>query len=109
MAKFYGEVGYGVPQETAPSVWTDVITEVTYYGELLRNDRRVNYDESVNPQITTNNSVSIVADAYAMEHFHAIRYVRWAGVLWTADSVQVQSPRLVISLGGVYSGVTAGA
>ena len=47
-----------------------------------------------------------VADAYANEHFFAMRYVKWAGVLWKVDNVDVESPRLILRLGGVYDGPT---
>jgi hypothetical protein len=47
-----------------------------------------------------------MADAYANEHFFAIRYVEWAGVLWTVSMVEVQSPRLLLRLGEVYNGPT---
>ncbi|MCA1806977.1 MAG: hypothetical protein LC687_03870, partial [Actinobacteria bacterium] len=57
--------------------------------------------------LSVGNSISIVADAYANEHFFAIRYIRWAGTLWTVQNVDVESPRLVLRLGGVYNGPTA--
>jgi hypothetical protein len=61
----------------------------------------------VNDDLSVNNSISIVADEYANEHFFAIRYVAWAGTLWTVTNVEVQSPRLLLTLGGVYNGPTA--
>lgn len=103
--KFYGEVGYGESVETAPGVWEDTITEKVYYGDVVRNARRFQEGaNTVNNDITPDNSISIVADAYANERFFAIRYVRWAGALWTVSSVEQQSPRLILRLGGVYNG-----
>lgn len=107
MAKFYGEIGYGETVETAPGVWEDVITEKSYYGDVIRNSRRLQEGEGVNNDLSVGNSISIVADAYANEHFFAIRYIRWAGTLWTVSNVDVQSPRLVLRLGGVYNGPEA--
>ena len=104
MAKFHGAVGYGESVETAPGVWTDSITEVSYFGDVVRNTRRLQEGESVNDDLTVGNSIGIVADAYANEHFFAIRYVEWAGALWTVTDVEVQSPRLLLRLGGVYNG-----
>lgn len=106
MAKFYGKVGYGETVETAPGVWTDVITEVQYYGDILRNTRQLQSGEKVNDDLSVNNSISIVADAYANEHFFAIRYIEWAGALWVVTDVEVQRPRLLLRLGGVYNGPT---
>lgn len=107
MAKFYGAIGYGAAVESAPGVWTDVITEKSYFGDVLRNTRVLASGEKVNNDLSVNNSISIVADAYANEHFFAIRYIRWAGALWTVSEVEVQSPRLLLRLGGVYNGPTA--
>jgi hypothetical protein len=108
MARFYGKVGYGEPIESSPGVWTDEITEYPYYGDVVRNSR--NLEQPGTPQLNDNisvvNSISIVADAYAREHFHLIKYVEWSGSLWTVTSVEVRAPRLVLSLGMVYNGPT---
>jgi len=105
MAKFYGKVGYGpTTVETAPGVWNEVIVEREYVGDILRNTRKLQSGESVNDDLSVDNSISIVADAYANEHFFAIRYVQWAGTRWVVSNVEVQSPRLLLRLGGVYNG-----
>lgn len=109
MAKFYGAIGYGESVETKPDsgVWEDVITERKYYGDILRNTRKTEAGESINDDITVGNTISIVADAYANTHFFAIRYIKWAGTFWKVPDVEVQSPRLIFRLGGVYNGPTA--
>ena len=108
MARFYGAIGYGEPVETPPGsgVWIDRIVEQHYYGDVTRNARSLEASEYLHDKLTISNTVSIVADAYANEHFFAIRYVRWSGALWTVSNVEVQSPRLVLRLGGVYNGPT---
>lgn len=109
MAKFYGEIGYGstVESPTGSGVWVDEITEKKYYGDVIRNTRRLQEGEYLNNDLTVSNSISIVADAYANQHFFAIRYIKWQGALWTVSDVEVQSPRLILRLGGVYNGPTA--
>ena len=109
MAKFFGEIGYGETVESAPGVWTDEITEVSYFGDVVRNTRRLQEGQKINDDLSVQNSISIVADAYANEHFFAIRYIRWMGALWTVSDVEVQSPRLLLRLGGVYNGQTGTA
>ena len=106
MTRFFGRVGYGESVETAPGVWTDVIVEHSYYGDVLRDARNLQEGENLNFDLTVRNSISIVADEHANNHFFAIRYVEWAGVLWTVTSVEVQSPRLLLRLGEVYNGPT---
>lgn len=104
MAKFHGRVGFGQSAETAPGVWTEQIIEHSYYGDVIQNSRNLLEGDQVNPDITIGNSISIVANAYAHEHFFAIRYVEWAGVRWGVVNVDVQPPRLVLRLGEVYHG-----
>ena len=106
MTRFYGVVGYGEPEESSPGVTEDVITEVSYFGDVIRNTRRLQEGEKVNDDINVGNSISILADAYANEHMFAMRYVAWQGTLWKVSDVEVQSPRLVLRLGGVYHGPT---
>jgi hypothetical protein len=106
MARFFGRIGYGESVETAPGVWIDEITERQYFGDVIRNARNLREGEYLNPDLSVQNSISIVADAYANEHFFTIRYVEWMGALWTVSTVEVQSPRLLLRLGEVYNGTT---
>jgi len=104
--RFSGKVGYGVTVETAPGVHVDQMTEYTYFGDVIRNSLKFQSGESVNNDLSVSNSISIVADAYAREHFFAIRYVEWAGAKWSVIDIELQSPRLILRLGGVYNGPT---
>jgi hypothetical protein len=104
MAKFFGVIGYGETVESAPGVYQDRIVEYKYSGDVIRNTRKLQEGENLNNDLSVGNSISIVADAYANEHFFAIRYIEWAGALWTVSDVEVQSPRLLLRLGGVYNG-----
>jgi len=104
MAKFYGVIGYSVTEETSPGVWTESITERNYYGDVIRNTRRWQSGEGLNDNLTINNIISIVADPFAYQHFHAIRYIKWMGTSWKIDNIEVQRPRLILTIGGVYNG-----
>jgi hypothetical protein len=107
MARFSGRVGYGESVEESPGVWVDNIVEKTYFGDVIQNIRSLKPGENLNDDLNVQNSISIVADAYANDHFFAIRYVEWAGALWKVSSVEVQSPRLILKLGEVYNGPRA--
>ena len=108
MARFRGVVGYVEEAvETSPGVFENVMVEKTYTGEITRNTRKLQDGGKVNDDISVQNSISVVADAYAVEHFFAIRYVLWAGTRWKVSDVEVQRPRLLLRLGEVYNGPTA--
>lgn len=106
MNKFYGIVGYAETAETnSPGIWVDKITERNYYGDVLRNTSRwETVSGQLNDNLNVNNSISILADAYAYDHFSEIRYVEWMGARWTVTNVEVQRPRLLLTIGGVYNG-----
>lgn len=103
MAKFYGIIGYAETVETEPGIWEEQITERNYYGDLTRNTRRLQSSGNVNDNINISNELSIVSDPYALENFHSMRYVIFMGTKWKVSDVEVQYPRLILGLGGVYN------
>ena len=105
MPRFYGKIGYAMSVETPPGsgIWEDQIIERNYYGEILRNTKRFENTGQLNDNVRISNSFSIVADEYAYSYFHLIKYIEYNGVKWVVQSVDVQSPRLVLEVGGVYN------
>lgn len=104
MAKFYGSVGYGILEETVPGVWEDRIVEHSYYGDVIRNNRKLQSSSQLNDNIIVSNEISILSDPFANENFHCIRYVTFMGTKWKVSNVDVQYPRLVLTLGEVFNG-----
>ena len=105
MAKFYGVVGYTETIETRPGVWEPKVTEKSYYGDVLKNTRRLQSGESTNDNIVISNNISIVADAYALQNFYNISYIEWMGAKWKVSEVDaLNMPRLILTLGGLYNG-----
>lgn len=103
MAKWFGIIGYAETSETKPGVWEEVVTEREYFGDLLSRSRRFEQAQQLNDNLNISNKLSILADPYAYDHFHTMRYATLSGVKWKITSVDVQYPRLEISLGGVYN------
>lgn len=104
--KYYGQIGFGVTEEVTPGVWDEIITERPYFGDVIKNYRRLEGNEIVD-DINVSNQISIVADPYAYENFQHMKYVRYMGTEWTINSIDVQYPRLILSIGGVYNGEVA--
>lgn len=105
--RFHGNVGYTETQvESEPGIWEEQIVEYTYKGDVIRNTSKLVPGDGLNKDVVVNNSISIMADRYANEHYFNIRYVLWEGVRWTVTNVEVQRPRLILSLGSVYNGLT---
>lgn len=104
MAKYHGFVGYAVDIEAYPGVWEEQITEHEYFGDIVKNKMNVQQSTSVNAGITINNSISILGDAFAYDNFYAIRYVTYLGRKWIVTSVEVERPRMILALGGLFNG-----
>lgn len=128
MAKFCGMIGYGemvdrglnwpwdpfnFDRDNASQVDTGIheeaIVERKSVGDILQNQHRWQSREELHDDLVVSNRISIVADAYARDHFFNIRYVTWRGVRWKVSHVEVQHPRLILTLGEVYHGPEAGS
>lgn len=107
MAKWYGKVGYVVFDKTEPGVYKPVPTERNYDGDLIRNTSKWTPAGKVNDDISLSNQISIVADPFAYQNYLNIRYVEFMGAFWKVTSVEVQRPRLILTVGGVYNGEQA--
>lgn len=103
--KFYGPIGFTETVETAPGVWEEVLVPHNYYGDVVRNSRRYEpSSDKLNDNLNITNQFSIVADAYAYQNFHKMRYVEWMGAKWKITSVDATNrPRLILEVGGVYN------
>lgn len=104
MAKWFGKIGYAETVETEPGIWEEKIVEHAYYGEMTKNYRRLQNSSEINDSINISNQISIIADPFAMNNFHTMCYAVYMGVKWKISDVEVQYPRLQLTLGGVYNG-----
>lgn len=107
MAKWFGRIGYAETIETAPGVWKEQIILREYYGDLVRNIRRIRTVDKVNDDLSISNELSIVADPYAINNFYSMRYAEFMGAKWKISNVEVLYPRLILTLGGVWNGEQA--
>lgn len=104
MARFSGKVGYIQTVESEPGYWEEKAVERTYFGDITRNMSHYQPAEQVNDNIVLNNTISIVADPYANENFQHMRYVTFMGNKWKITNVEIEYPRLILTIGGIYNG-----
>ena len=104
MAKYYGGIGYADTIETEPGIWESGIVEREAFGDLLSNYRSLENSGDINDNINIANKISIVADPYASKNFHSMQYATYMGAKWKIKNVEVNYPRLILTLGGVYNG-----
>ena len=102
MAKWFGKIGYVVTEETEPGVWEETVTEREYFGDMTSDRRKRQNSGEVNDDINLSNVISIVADPFAYQNCSNMAYVEIMGSKWKISDVEVQRPRLILSVGGVY-------
>ena len=104
MAKWFGKVGYTNSEKTRPGVWEDSIIEKEYFGDSIRTSRSLEGVDEIIDDIAVAVTISIVADPFAYNNFHTIKYVEYMGSKWKVKTVDPQYPRLNLILGGLYNG-----
>src|SRR5512146_1945387 len=105
MAKFHGTIGVVRSEETEPGVFSDVAHEYVYYGDVLRESRQIEKGERVNDNLRLSNRISIVADDFTLQNLQYMKYVVWQGIKWKISNLEVERPRIILSLGEVYNGI----
>lgn len=106
MAKYYGTIGFAMTIEDPPEsgICKEQILERKYTGDVLRNSVKNENGEYLNSDLNIDNQISIVADSFALENTHVMRYVTFLKAKWTIKNISVSFPRLVLTIGGVYNG-----
>jgi len=104
MAKFYGTIGFVETEEAKAGVHEEVVTEKSYTGDILRSAKRWEDGPKVNSDLMIENRISIIADSFAIDNTPNMRYVTLSGSRWKISSAEIQRPRIIISLGGLYNG-----
>lgn len=107
MAKYADYIGYAITKETSPGVWTEHYTEQLMCGDLLSDTYSRRSDTKVNDDITMSNRISVIAHPEQVMNAMNIRYARYMGMVLKVTSIDVKSPRLILTLGGVYNGEQA--
>lgn len=109
MARFSGKIGYATTSETSPGVWTESMIERQYYGDIVKHFRKWSTPPGggINDNLVFSQDVSVLADPYLFDNLNNMRYVVYRGIPWKIESINIDRPRVTITLGGEWNGVTA--
>jgi len=100
-------LGYARQVESRPGVWApEEICEVNKIVDVKNFMFRHQQTDNTNQDLTTSDEISVKADAFALKNFSNIRYVRYMGAEWSVNSVKLNYPNIILTLGGVYNGRT---
>ena len=71
----------------------------------MTSDRRKRQNsQGVNDDLSLSNVISIIADPFAYENCSHMAYAEIMGAKWKISDIEVQYPRLILTIGGVYNG-----
>ena len=104
MGKWFGKIGYAVTEETEPGIWEEQIIERDYYGDITSDRRKRQNSQGINDNLNLSNVISIIADPFAYENCSHMAYAEIMGTKWKISDIEVQWPRLILTIGGVYNG-----
>lgn len=107
MTKQSGKLGYSIEQDKGHGVIEESPYEVKVAGNLLRDNPRMGYGDSINGTLSMSMSFSFIADKFAIKNATKIRYLILNGEAWTVNTIQIVHPRITVELGGAYNGPTA--
>lgn len=105
MSKYYGKVGFMDAEKTDENsdVFVEKIIEHPYYGDILEYGSRWQSGQYLIENRLLTIKISIVADPYAYEHFSTIKYVEYGGKKWEVTGIDIQRPRLILTIGDLYN------
>lgn len=104
MAKYAGKVGFATQTETSPGVWEDVTVERLMKGDVIRANTTISMDGKVNGDVTFNHRVSLVGASLPLMEYYNIKYITLDGYKWEVKSIEIQRPRIIVTLGGMWNG-----
>lgn len=104
MAKWYGNVGFSETAEVKPGLYEPSIIERPYFGDVISDRWKRQNSQGINDDINLSNQISIVSDPYADQRCSSIIFVKYKGSKWKVTDVEIQYPRLILSIGGVWNG-----
>jgi hypothetical protein len=104
MSKYSGMIGFVRNYEKEPGIWEDEVTEKKYTGDILKNNQRFSVGSTITGDVKITNVFSIMGNKYAFDHVSDIRYLEWRGNRWVVESIELNYPRLEMTIGGIYNG-----
>lgn len=101
--KWSGKIGFVETKETRPGVWENVTTERNFYGDVIRDIRKNQSSGQVNDDINISNRISIVSNSFVRDNLAFMKYIEFMGTKWKITDVEVQHPRLILTIGGLWN------
>lgn len=103
--KFSGKLGFWCgDEETKPGIFKPKIIERPYFGDVLKDKRTFQTSGNQNSNLVISNQISVISDVHLQNNWTSVKYVVWRGVKWSVKYIDVDYPRISLTLGDVYNG-----
>lgn len=109
MSRWSGKIGFVDEKETSvdSGIFEPVPIEKQHYGTILRETKKYQGGYAVNDNVVVTNRISFVCSQYSIDNVHNIKYAEFNGRMIKVKSYNIERPRIILTLGGVWNGVTA--
>ena len=97
------KIGFTETKEPRAAVWENVTIERHFYGDVIRDIRKNQSSGQVNDDINISNRISIVSNSFVRDNLSFMKYIEFMGAKWKITDVEVQYPRLVLTIGGLWN------
>ena len=106
MNKTYSVIGFVKEMEVpeGSGIYRKTTIERSYYMDILRSTRQMQNSSSVNGELTISNQFSVIADSYLLDNTYAMTYLVYRNSKWKITSVELQYPRIILNVGGLFIG-----
>ena len=99
--KWFGQIGFEYDELVEPGVHEPKIVVRDYFGDLLKTNWR-NDSSNIVTDFNISNQLSILSDPFILENLHKIVFVTFMNAKWRVSSVDIQYPRLTLTIGELY-------
>lgn len=110
MSKFTGLVGFITQEESIPGVWSPIENSKKMRGDLISssatngNGSRIADSGKVNDDVSLNHRVSLLGDYYTFNNYLNIKWIQIGGRKLEVSSIELQRPRVILTVGGLWNG-----
>lgn len=104
MTRYAGNIGFYSGETNNDGIVTPSYTDHKMRGDTftvraLRTESQQRQDD-----LSFSNQLSLLGDQYSFENFSNIVYAEFMGQKWKVTSVEIQYPRMTLTLGGIWNG-----
>lgn len=108
MGRFCGMIGFLSTDENPdrPFIHSPAFVEKKYYGDFLSKGWKTDNGDGANDKLKLETRVSVIANSFMKQNLGYMKYVIIDGFKWSISSVELQHPRVIFTVGGLYNDET---